>query len=121
RSQIEEHEAAPAGDANRIETELRLIETRNARHVRSTDEPAVEIVAPLMVGAGDAPPADPAGEVWHTAARGNIAAQARAPVAAGVVEGAQLLRATAHQDDALAENLEQTPGAGLAGELLIAT
>jgi hypothetical protein len=117
--EVQEHEATPALDRRRIQAELRFVELGRRAQVRRGHELPVEVVSPLMIGAGDAPGGDASGERRLRSRLGGVAAQARAAVPAHVVEGPQLARAVAHQQEALAEDIEHTPCAGL-GELLLA-
>jgi hypothetical protein len=81
---------------------VRLLEVRHLVHVRRADQPAVEIVGPRVIRALDA-----AGEL-----PGGLVADARAAVAADVVEGADLAGGVARDDDVVAVQLADEVLAG---------
>ena len=111
--QVQEHEAAPALHSHRVQAEEPLVESRLAGEVGSCDQAPVEIVGPLVIGAGDATGGDAAGERRRWRRGRGIATQARAAMPAHVVEGAQPARAVAQQQHALAEDIEHAPVARL--------
>src|SRR5438270_7015940 len=76
--------------------------------MRCHDQPAVEVVRPLMVRARDPPGHHATGEQRALAVRGAgiRAAEPGAAMPAYIIEGAQLALSIAQQDDALAEHIQ---------------
>ena len=75
--------------------------------MRCSHEPAVEIVSPLMIRADDGTAADHS--ALHRKSRNTrtrLLAQAGAAMAAHIIKGAQHALAVAHQQHALAENVQ---------------
>ena len=112
--QVQEHETAPRLDLRRVQAEPCLVELRLSAQMGCADQPAVEVVGPLVIRTGDTPGGDATGQLDRAGARrGRLPAQARTPVPAHIVEGAQPSLAVAHQDDAFAEDIEHAERAGL--------
>src|SRR5271170_2828241 len=94
RRHADEDRAAGAFAVDRLETELRLVDS--AVLMPGADQTAVEIVDPLMIGADE--------PLRRALGRG---ADARAAVPAGIVEGADRPVAAAQDDDRVVADLDR--------------
>ena len=92
--EIDEEEAVPACDAYRNEPVFRRIETARRLGPQRRDQPAVEIVDPAVIGAGD------------RAAVALSREEAGAAMPAGIGEGADRSRLVAQQDHGLADEID---------------
>src|SRR5262249_59256990 len=97
----------PAFHRHGIGTDALLVKPGHIAHERSADQVPIEIVGPLMIGAEYGPAGNHTAVHRHARRRRLVGAtEPRAPMTANVVESAQCALPISHENDALADYIQ---------------